>query len=76
MSTRRVTHTNTTALYFIAFAVIVVAFLLLGGGAWLKDISHMHGSGRSLGMANWNWPTILICLGLGFLLGWAVNRRR
>jgi hypothetical protein len=77
MATRKIAHTNSTAIYFIAFIVIIVAFLLLGGGEWLKEMTHthMHG-GRSLGMANWNWPTILICLGLGFLLGWVASRRR
>jgi hypothetical protein len=75
MSTRRIAHTNSTALYLIAIIVIVVAFVLLGGGSWLREMTHIHG-GRSLGMANWNWTTILICLGLGFLLGWAVFRRR
>jgi hypothetical protein len=72
MSTRRVT-TSTTALYFVAFVVIIAAFLLLGGGPWIKGM--MHGS-RSIGMANWNWALILICLGLGFLLGFLVSRRR
>jgi hypothetical protein len=69
MSTRR----NTTAIYFIAFIVIIVAFLLLGGGTWMKGM--MHGS-RSISMANWNWAQILICLGLGFLLGLIVGRRK
>jgi len=75
MSTRRIAHTNTTALYFIAVVVIIVAFLLLGGGTWIREMTYMHGS-RSIGMANWNWTTILICLGLGFLLGFLVGRRR
>ncbi len=75
MSTRRIAHTNSTALYILAIIVIVVAFVLLGGGPWIREMTHMHG-GRSTNMANWNWTTILICLGLGFLLGWAVLRRR
>ena len=72
MRTRRIT-TNRTALYLIAFVVIIVAFLLLGGGPWIKGM--MHGS-RSLGMANWNWAQILISFGLGFLLGLVVSRRK
>jgi hypothetical protein len=75
MSTRRIAHTNSTALYIIALIVIVVAFILLGGGPWMRETFHMHG-GRSISMSNWNWTTILICLGLGFLIGWAVTRRR
>jgi hypothetical protein len=75
MSTRRIAHTNAMAIYIIAFIVIVLAFVLLGGGTWIREVTHMHG-GRSMNLANWNWPTIWICLGLGFLLGWAVTRRR
>ena len=70
MSTRR----NTTALYYvIAFVVIIVAFLLLGGGPWVKGM--MHGS-RSTGMASLNWVQILISLGIGFLLGLLVSKRK
>ena len=72
MRTRRIIITNKTVLYLIAFAVIIVAFLLLDGGMWIKGM--MHGS-RSIGMANLNWVQILISLGLGFLLGWIVARR-
>jgi H+/Cl- antiporter ClcA len=70
MSTRR----ETTILYYvIAFVVIVVAFLLLGGGAWIKGLS--HGS-SSLRASDLHWGQILISLGLGFLLGWIVSKRR
>jgi len=73
MGTRRIATSNTTALYLIAIAVIIVAFLLLGGGPWMRGMIHGNGS---MGMASWNWTTILICLGLGFLIGILVNRRR
>jgi H+/Cl- antiporter ClcA len=73
MSTRRIRTINTTALYFIALVVIVVAFLLLGGGPWMTGM--IHGN-RSIGMSNWNWTQILISLALGFLLGWIFNRRK
>jgi hypothetical protein len=70
MSTRR----NTTAIYYvIALVVIIVAFLLLGGGPWIKGMT--HGSG-SAGMAQLNWGQILVSLGLGFLLGILVSRRK
>jgi len=70
MSTRR----NTTAIYYvIALAVVIVAFLLLGGGPWIKGM--MHGSG-STGMTQLNWGQILVSLGLGFLLGIFVARRK
>jgi hypothetical protein len=72
MTTKRITANRTTFLV-IALLVIVVAFLLLGGGPWIKGM--MHGS-SSINMANWNWTQILIGLGLGFLLGLVVGRRK
>jgi hypothetical protein len=72
MRTRRITTINTTALYLIALAVIIVAFLLLGGGHWAQGM--MHGS-RSMGTASWNWAQIFISVGIGFLIGYIVARR-
>jgi exopolysaccharide biosynthesis protein len=69
MSTRK----NTTVIYVIAFVVIVVAFLLLGGVPWIRGMT--HGS-RAISMSNLHWGQILISLGLGFLLGWVVSRRK
>jgi hypothetical protein len=73
MSTRRIVTSNNTAFYLIAIVIIIGAFLLLGGGPWIKSL--MHG-GNSLGMAHWNWAQILISLGLGFLLGLVVAKRK
>jgi hypothetical protein len=73
MRTRRIAATNSTALYLIAIAVIIVAFLLLGGGPWIRGMMYRNGS---MGIANWNWATILICLGIGFILGILVSRRK
>jgi len=64
---------NTTLTYLIAFLVIVVAFLLLGGGPWAKGM--MHGGG-SMGMDNLNWIQIVISLGIGFILGLLYSKRR
>ena len=64
---------NTRAVYVIAIVVIIVAFLLLGGGQWTKGL--MHGN-RSMAMANWNWVQILISLGIGFVLGLVVAKRK
>ncbi len=70
MSTRR----ETTILYYvIAFVVIVVIFLLLGGGPWMKGMTHGNGS---MNLPDLRWGQILISLGLGFLLGWVISRRR
>lgn len=73
MNTRHISRANSTALYLVVIAVIVVAFLLLGGGAWLKGIGH---TGRALSIASWNWTTILISMGIGFMLGLLVSRRK
>ena len=64
---------NNTVLYIIAICVILVAFFLLGGQAWLKGLS--RGSGSS-GLANLQWIQILVSLGVGFLLGLLVARRK
>jgi hypothetical protein len=72
MRLRRIRTVNATALYLVALAVIIVAFLLLGGGTWMSSM--MHGT-RSMGVAHWNWAPILISFGLGFLLGYIIARR-
>ena len=72
MSARRITS-NKTALYLIAIVVILVAFLLLGGGPWMRGM--MHGSG-SAGIGQLNWVQIIISLVLGFLLGLVVSKRK
>jgi TRAP-type C4-dicarboxylate transport system permease small subunit len=70
MSTRR----ETRIIYFVvAVAVIAVAFLLLGGGPWIKGMGHGNGS---MVTTNLHWGQILISLGLGFLLGWLASRRK
>jgi hypothetical protein len=70
MSTRRETR---TMYIVVAIAVIIIAFLLLGGMPWIKGLG--HGSG-SIGMSSLRWGQILISLGLGFLLGWIASRRK
>jgi TRAP-type C4-dicarboxylate transport system permease small subunit len=75
MFTRRITTKNKTALYIIAVVIIVVAILLLAGGGGHSMGGFMHGS-RSMGLANWNWIQILVSLGIGFILGLLVAKRR
>ncbi|MGD0581444.1 MAG: hypothetical protein ABR974_00710 [Bacteroidales bacterium] len=72
MSTKKITLTNKT-LYFIVFVVIVAAFFMLGGGPWVRGM--IHGN-RTMGLANWIWPQLLISLGLGFVLGLVASRRK
>jgi H+/Cl- antiporter ClcA len=63
---------SNSVLYTIALVVIIVAFLLLGGGPWFNDI--VHGS-RLHFMAGWHWVEILISSCLGFLLGMVVTKK-
>lgn len=64
---------NKNQIYLIAFVVIIVAFLLLGGGPWVGGM--MHGN-NSLGIGHINWVHILISLALGFLLGLIASKRK
>lgn len=65
------TRRETRILYIVgAIAIIVIAFLLLGGTSALRGI------GNGSGMTNLRWGQILISLGLGFLLGWLASRRK
>jgi hypothetical protein len=71
MRSIRLRSSNKTAYYIIAILVIVLAFILLGGGTWLKGLS----GGRS-GMAGLQWAQIIISLVIGFFLGWVASKRR
>ena len=72
MSTKRIT-TNRTVYVVIVLMAVIIAFLLLGGGPWVKGMMH---EGGSVNMANWNWTQIIIGIVVGFLLGLLVGRRK
>jgi hypothetical protein len=57
----------------IAFVVIVVLFLIFGGGAMTGSMMSggMMGHGRIAGMS-WMWIPTLLTLCLGILLGWVI----
>jgi len=59
--------TNKTALV-IAFVIVVVLFLLFGGGAMTGGTM----SGGMMGGISWMWIPTLLTLGIGILLGWAI----
>ena len=63
MMTRRETR---IVYYVVAIAVIIIAFLLLGGGPWLKGLGNGQGS---IGVSTLHWGQILIGMVLGFLVG-------
>lgn len=61
---------NQTLIYVIAIAVIVIAFLLLGGGHWMnRTINQSH-------MNHWNWTQIIVSLIIGFVIGLFVAKRK
>jgi len=57
----------------IAFVVVVVLFLIFGGGAMTGSMmgGGMMGHGWIGGMS-WMWIPTLLTLGLGVLLGWVI----
>jgi len=73
MSAKRVSFSNQTVYIIIAVVAVIVAFFLLGGGPWIKGLSHGNGS---TGLNDLKWIQILISLAIGFLLGYLVSRRR
>lgn len=64
--------TNNTLIYIVVIAAVIIVFLLLGGSQWTSNAMHR---GRPI-MASWSWPQILISIGIGFVIGWFVARRR
>jgi len=69
-------ETNRTIL-FIAFAVVIVLFLIFGGGAMtgVTMSGGMMGSGM-MGGISWMWIPTLLTLCVGILLGWAIFRKK
>ena len=57
----------------IAFVVVVVLFLIFGGGAMTGSMMSggMMGHG-SIGGFSWMWIPTFLTLALGLLLGWAI----
>jgi hypothetical protein len=52
----------------IAFVVLVVLFLLFGGGAMTGATI----SGGMMGGISWMWIPTLLTVGLGVIIGWAI----
>jgi hypothetical protein len=70
-------NTSNRTFLIIAFVIIVVLFLLFGGGAmtgaWLGG--SMMGAGM-MGGISWMWIPALICLAIGIFLGWAIFKKK
>ena len=69
-------ETNNTGL-IIAFIVVVVLFLLFGGGAMTGAMMSGGMMGRgTMGGISWMWIPTLLTLGIGILLGWAIFEKK
>ncbi|WP_373551940.1 hypothetical protein [Haliscomenobacter sp.] len=53
----------------------VVAVLSVGIAACTNHQGMMHGNG-TMYMTNWNWVLVVIGLGIVFLLGFSIARRK
>ena len=58
----------------IAFVVVVLLFLIFGGGMMTGSMMSggMMGHGWIAGGFSWMWIPTLLTLGLGVLLGWLI----
>lgn len=65
--------TSVKTVLVIAFVVVILLFLLFGGGmvTGTRMTGGMMGRGM-LGGISWMWLPTLLTLGLGVLLGWAI----
>ncbi len=61
----------------IIFVVVIVLFLVFGVGAMSGGMMNggMHEYGW-MGERNWMWFPALIMLGLGFVLGWLIFKKK
>ena len=70
-------NANNKTILIIAFVIVVVLFLIFGawGMTGLRTSSGMMG-GWMMGGIGWIWIPIVITLGIGILLGWAIFRKK
>ena len=70
-------ETNKTALV-IAFVLVLVLFLIFGGGMMTGSMMSggMMGQGWIAGGFNWMWIPTLLTLGLGVLLAWVIFAKK
>ena len=70
-------NTTNKTILVIAFVVVIALFLLFGGGAMTGATlsGGMMGSGM-MGGISWMWIPIVVTLGIGILLGWAIFKKK
>ena len=70
-------NVNNKTILIIAFVIVIVLFLIFGG--WgvtgLRQSNGMMG-GWMMGGISWTWIPIVITLGIGILLGWAIFKKK
>ena len=74
---KAVMNESSKAPLLIAFTVVIVLFLIFGGGAMTGSTMRggMMGHG-SVGGFSWMWIPTLLTLGLGLLLGWVLIAKK
>jgi hypothetical protein len=61
----------------IAFSVVVVLFLLFGGGAMTGGMMKNGMSGNGwMAERSWMWTPAFFALGLGIVLGWVIFKKK
>ena len=60
----------------IAFVVVVVLFLIFGGGAMTGSMMSGGMMGHGWGGFSWMWIPTLLTLALGVVLGWAIFAKK
>jgi heme/copper-type cytochrome/quinol oxidase subunit 2 len=70
-------NANNKTILIIAFVIVVVLFQIFGawGMTGLRTSSSMMG-GWMMGGISWTWIPIVITLGIGILLGWAIFKKK
>jgi hypothetical protein len=70
-------NTKNNSPLVIAFVVVLVLFLLFGGGAMTGGMMNdgVQGNGW-MGERSWMWTPTLITLGLGIVIGWVLFNKK
>lgn len=78
---KNIMNTKSNRSLVIAFVVVIVLFLLFGGGAMTSGMMNggMHNGFNENGwMSNrgWMWFPTLITLGIGIVIGWFIFKKK
>ena len=70
-------NANNKTILIIAFVIVIVLFLIFGGwGVTGLRLSNGMMGGWTMGGISWTWIPIVITLGIGILLGWAIFKKK